>query len=177
MSTLDLLKAIAPKGKKEILEGIAPYLDLHAPKYGLTTKLRLAHFVAQAAHETAGFQTLTEYGKESYFKKYDGRRDLGNVKAGDGPRYRGRGIFQITGRANYKTFGDKIGVDLENNPTDAADYNVAVLTALEYWKDRNLTKHADADDIRRITKRINGGYNGFEDRQLYLARAKKFLGI
>jgi putative chitinase len=172
MITKQLLKQIAPNSRDEIIDPLVKYLNIHMPKYEVNNYLRVCHFIAQAAHEAASFRTLKEYASGA---AYEGRKDLGNVKAGDGVRYKGRGIFQLTGRANYKTIGAKLGFDLENNPELAESPEVSVLTALEYWKSRNLNGLADRDQVELITRRINGGLNGFEDRKKYLERAKKFV--
>ena len=172
MLTKQQLKKIAPNSKDEIIDPLVQYLSLHMPKYEVNTYLRVCHFIAQAAHEAASFRTLEEYASGA---AYEGRKDLGNVKPGDGVRYKGRGIFQLTGRANYRTIGAKLGYDLENNPELAESPEVSVLTALEYWKSRNLNPLADRDQVELITRSINGGLNGFEDRKKYLARAKKFI--
>lgn len=164
------------KGKSVIMEGVAKHFNTHAPRYGLTTELRVAHFLAQAAHECDQFRTLREYwGPTAAQKKYEGRTDLGNVKAGDGKRYMGRGIFQLTGRANYAEMSKTLNVDIEADPDKAEDPEISLLIALEYWRKNNLNKWADADDIRRISKRINGGYNGFEDRKAYYAKFKPLI--
>lgn len=170
--TKEMLKKIAPYAKDHILTALVDPLNEHLPKYGLNNKTRVKHFLAQAAHETAGFKTLEEYATGA---AYEGRKDLGNTQKGDGKRYKGRGIFQLTGRANYKTFGKKIGKDLENNPMLAGDAETSVLIALEYWNNRKLTPLADKEDITNITKKINGGLNGFDDRKKYLAKAEKIL--
>lgn len=167
-----MIKKIAPNSKEEIIGPLVGYLNKYLPKYEVTTYLRVCHFLAQAAHEAASFQTLKEYASGS---AYEGRKDLGNVKAGDGIRYKGRGIFQLTGRANYRAIGQKIGMDLENNPELAESPEVSVLTALEYWKSRNLNALADRDDVEGITRKINGGLNGFEDRKKYLAKCKQII--
>lgn len=166
------LKQIAPNAKDEIIAPLMDYLNRYAPKYELNTQLRMSHFLAQAAHESAGFRTLEEYASGS---AYEGRKDLGNVNKGDGTRYKGRGIFQLTGRTNYRDMGKKLGYDLENNPSLAATPEISVLTALEYWKSRGLNAFADKDDVTTITKKINGGLNGFEDRKQYLSKAKSIL--
>lgn len=155
------------------------------PRYGLTTDLRVAHFLAQCAHETGGFRHFVELGSgdkngdglDDYLLKYDKRTDLGNTPQvdGDGQKYRGRGIFQLTGRANYERYGKRIGIDLVNEPKRAAEPEVAVLTACLYWSDRKLNEFADADDVKTITKKINGGYNGLDDRIKYLNKLKKLL--
>jgi putative chitinase len=172
MLTKDQIKKIAPNSKDEIVGPLVGYLNLHMPKYEVNTYLRVCHFLAQAAHEAASFRTLEEYASGA---AYEGRKDLGNVKKGDGVRYKGRGIFQLTGRANYRNIGELIGFDLENNPELAESPEVSVLTALEFWKSRKLNEIADADNVELITRRINGGLNGFEDRKKYLAKCKKVI--
>jgi len=143
---------------------------------GLTTSLRLAHFLAQASHETLGFRYLSEiWGPTPAQKRYEGRADLGNTQPGDGSLFRGRGIFQLTGRANYARYGALIGIDLVANPVRAAEPAIAVQTATEYWKDGGLNALADRDDVRAITKRINGGFNGLAERTAILNRVKAVL--
>lgn len=172
MITKEMIKKIAPNSKEEIIGPLVDYLNKYLPKYEVSTYLRVCHFLAQAAHEAASFRTLREYASGA---AYEGRKDLGNVKPGDGVRYKGRGIFQLTGRANYRDIGNKIGMDLENNPELAESPEVSVLTALEYWKSRNLNVLADRDDVEGITRKINGGLNGFEDRKKYLSRCKQII--
>jgi putative chitinase len=172
--TLDILLKVAPKGKKSIMSGLAEFLPDALEKYEIDTELRVKHFLGQSSHETDGFATLNEYASG---RAYEGRKDLGNTSPGDGPKYKGRGIFQLTGKANYKIFGDKLGVDLVKNPELASDSKWAVLTACEYWKSRKLSDYADKDDIKSITKRINGGYNGLDDRILRTENAKKALPL
>lgn len=172
MISKEVLKEIAPNAKDEIISDLELYFDKYLGQYEVNTKQRIAHFLAQCAHESASFRTLEEYASGS---AYEGRRDLGNTQPGDGKRFKGRGIIQLTGRANYRAYGKALGIDLENDPERAKDPEVSVLTALEYWKNRNLNYFADKDDITTITKRINGGLNGFADRQKYLERAKEAL--
>jgi len=167
-----MLIKIAPNADKKILTEVVKYFNIHASKYEVDTYLRVCHFLAQAAHEAASFRTLEEFASGA---AYEGRKDLGNTKKGDGVRYKGRGIFQLTGRANYRTIGAKIDMDLEKNPELAELPEVSVLTALEYWKSRNLNRWADEDNVERITRLINGGLNGFDDRKKYLARAKAVI--
>lgn len=172
MITKEQLRNIAPNSKDEIIDPLVKYLNIHMPAYGVNTYLRVCHFLAQAAHESASFRTLEEFASGS---AYEGRRDLGNIFRGDGVRYKGRGIFQLTGRANYRDMGSKLNLDLEDNPKLAQTAEISVLTALEYWKSRSLNGYADKDNVDMITKLINGGYNGFHDRKLYLAKAKKAI--
>lgn len=167
-----LLLRLAPAANAAIIASMADRFDELARDTGITTRLRLCHFLAQAAHETDGFRTLEEYGGPAYFVRYEGRRDLGNTQAGDGIRYHGRGIFQLTGRANYRRFGQVLGIDLEAEPERAKEPAVALSVAFAYWRERGLTAAADADDIERVTKLINGGRNGLAARTRYLKLAE-----
>lgn len=174
--TFEMLKKIAPYGKDDIIRDVVKYFNQYAASYGVDSYLRVCHFLAQATHESDGFKTLREYwGPTAAQKGYEGRKDLGNTQPGDGYRYRGRGIFQLTGRANYREMSKKIGTDIEANPDLAGTAEISVLTALEYWKSRGLSTHADADDVLKITKRINGGTNGLDDRKGRLAIAKSVI--
>jgi putative chitinase len=172
--TQDQLSAIAPYSQRTRLEKLLPQLNITMQRYDITTPLRKAHFLAQVGHESDGFNTNEEYASGV---DYEGRRDLGNTSNGDGVRFKGRGLIQVTGRANYGECGRALGVDLINNPQRLGDYDLACLSAGWYWDSRNLNNLADRDDILAITKIINGGTNGFDDRQSYLARAKCVFGI
>ncbi|CTQ45781.1 glycoside hydrolase family 19 protein [Roseibium aggregatum] len=191
MFTLSDLKKIAPTGRVSIMRGIVDNRHILFDA-GINTPKRLAHFLAQAAHETAGFRTLEEYGGSAYFTKmYDpfapsarGRKRakrLGNTQRGDGARFHGRGIFQYTGRYNYRVGGRAIGVDLERYPEKASLPVNSVKLAVHYWNSRGLNRYADRADtaaaVKTITKRINGGYNGLSDRREYFRRACKVLGV
>ena len=171
--TPQLFRAIAgvPVNKR-VVEGLIKYLPEALERYNVNTDLRLAHFLAQICHESDSFNTLEEYASGS---DYEGRRDLGNVYKGDGRRYKGRGVIQLTGRANYRRFGKILGLDLENNPELAEKPEVSVLTALEFWKQHNLNHWADRDNVKQVTRIINGGHNGLNDRIKKLARAKKVI--
>lgn len=171
--TPELLKDVAGASvNKKVVDGLVKYLPAALEKYKINTKLRIAHFLAQIAHESDHFRTTEEYASGA---AYEGRKDLGNVRKGDGRRYKGRGVLQITGRANYRTYGKKLGYDLENNPELAATPEVSVLTAAQYWQDRGLNELADADNGKQITRKVNGGYNGLEDRLAKVQRAKRAL--
>lgn len=146
---------------------------VHFPAYGLMeSPLRLAHFMAQLIHESGSFRYMEEIASG---KAYEGRVDLGNTQPGDGVRYKGRGPIQVTGRANYRAFGRKIGIDIERHPEIAGIPSIGLHLALEYWKDRGLNTLADIDDARGITRKINGGYNGLDDRLAHLAKVKGWL--
>jgi putative chitinase len=143
----------------------------------VTTALRAAMFLAQVLHETGSFKWFTELGNDGYFAKYNGRKDLGNTQPNDGPRFRGRGFIQITGRANYTIAAKALGLDLVNHPEIAADLTPGARIAGWYWKTRNLNVPADAGDIKRVTKLINGGYNGLDDRIKWYEKAKDAFGL
>ena len=142
---------------------------------GIDAPLRVAHFLAQLGHESGDLRYCEEIADGD---AYEGRADLGNTKKGDGRRFKGRGLIQLTGRANYRAYGEARGRDfLEgDNPTLlASDPELAVDVAGWFWATRGLNEPADRDDLRLITRRINGGYNGLADRAAHLAQAKWFL--
>jgi predicted chitinase len=158
------LQKIFPNADPKIVKTLTDSSDL-LKEYGIDTPQRMRHFLAQMGHESGNFKYLKELGSPGYFNKYEGRKSLGNTQPGDGARYKGRGIIQLTGRYNYKKYGDKLGIDLVNNPELASNPDVALRIAAQYWKDKGLNKLADNDDLRGITKRINGGHNGLRHRQ------------
>lgn len=132
-------------------------------KYGITSPLQRAHFLAQCAHESGEFKWREEFASGA---AYEGRKDLGNTQRGDGIRFKGRGFVQITGRANYKQFSKYCGEDLTANPTALAT-KYAADTATWFWQTRKLNAYAVDDSlasIKAITRRINGGFNGLQDR-------------
>lgn len=129
-------------------------------------------FLGQMLHESSGFSRLIEMASG---QAYEGRKNLGNTEPGDGVRYKGRGIIQLTGRYNYQKFGKLIGVDLENNPELAARPDIAVRVALDYWFSSGAHEAAKWGDYRKVTRLINGGYNGWEDRLIWHERAGKLV--
>jgi len=143
--------------------------------YHINTPLRLAHFLAQIDHESGGFKYLTELGNKAYFDKYEGRKDLGNTEVGDGFRFRGRGYIQVTGRYNYLALSKDTGIDFVNNPDLLATEVNAILSACWFWSKKGLNALADKDDLIGITKRVNGGTNGLEDRRKKLAKWKAIV--
>jgi putative chitinase len=134
----DILRRIAPvvSGTKAtdqaaIIDAVGAPLQVISTQYAIDTALRAAHFLAQACHESDGFCTTEEYTTEA---RYEGRADLGNTQPGDGPRFKGRGLFQLTGRANYTLHGDVLNLDLVGDPTLATDPKISLLIACEFWK-------------------------------------------
>jgi putative chitinase len=137
--------------------------------YAINTRLRIAHFLGQTCEESAGYRTTEEFASG---KEYNGRTDLGNTQPGDGPRFKGRGLLQITGRANYDKYGKALGVDLVNNPMLAAQPALSLKIACEYWKDRNINADCDRDDAQAVTRKVNGGLNGLSERIAFTQKAK-----
>lgn len=171
--TLAQMKRLAPTGKADILQGVVDEMPVTGASFGLLkSKLVMCHFLAQACHESANFRTTHEFwGPTKAQLHYEGRKDLGNTQPGDGKRYMGRGIFQLTGRANYRRFGPKLGLDLEGHPELAAEPRNSFKIACHYWASRDIGKWAEADDIVKATKLINGGTNGLPDRRALFSRA------
>lgn len=146
---------------------------VHFRTYGLLESgLRLAHFMGQCAHESGGFRYMEEIASGA---AYEGRADLGNTQPGDGKRYKGRGPIQLTGRANYRAFGREVGIDFEAHPEIVAFPSIGLMAAVRYWNSRGLNAKADADDLLGITKAVNGGTNGLEDRKVQTAKAKGII--
>ena len=150
-------------------------------RYGINNCLRLAHFLGQIAHESANFNTTEEYADGS---RYEGNvKNLGNTQAGDGKKFKGRGLIQLTGRNNYQKYTDyvksKFGetVDFIKDPDIiASNITYAVDVAGWYWSvARDINSLADKDDITAVTKAINGGTNGLTDRTNKTNKAKEIL--
>ena len=139
----------------------------------ITTPRRIAAFMAQIAHESGGFQHLRELGSRAYFARYEGRKSLGNTKPGDGVRFLGRGYIQITGRYNYKQAGDALDQPLLDNPALAEQPEIAARIAVWFWSVRDLNDLADDLKFNSLTKKINGGLNGIDQRRRYWELAKK----
>lgn len=188
--TADHLAAIAGKPTSP-MKDLAEWINATCPGYEIDSPQEYAHFLAQACHETDHFRTLREYASGA---AYEGRADLGNTRPGDGVRFRGRGIFQTTGRANYTQLGLKKGKrDLFiKTPELLEQPEYAVWSACEYWLSRNLNDAANHGDSELLKKKyrgkiievspveyisitINGGYNGMEERKKFYARAQKVL--
>ena len=145
--------------------------------YSIDSPARQAAFLAQIAHESGLFAYVRElWGPTSAQQGYEGRTDLGNNVPGDGFKFRGRGLIQVTGRANYARMGAELGLDLLNHPELLEVPSNAVLSAAQYWTDHNLNQYADSGDFETLTRRINGGLNGLSDREAIWNLAKAALG-
>lgn len=153
-----------------IISEVGPVLAETLATYDISNRLRIAHFLAQTCHESAGFRTTEEFASGD---AYEGRGDLGNGQPGDGPRYKGRGLIQLTGRANYRTVGDALGIPLEQDPEMAARPRLSLLIACEYWKRRKINAACDQDDVVRVSELINGKPpNHLAERRTLTGRAK-----
>lgn len=170
--SLSDLRRIMPGLSSDKARNYLPHLNRAMEEAGITGKKRQAAFLAQLGHESGGLRYMEEIASGA---AYEGRRDLGNTRPGDGRRYKGRGPIQLTGRANYRSAGRALGLNLEANPQQAARPNVAFRIAAWFWKSRGLNSLADSGAFREITRRINGGFNGLMDRFRYWARAKSVL--
>lgn len=200
-----LLSALCPSLSSSTLSSFCNALDLDLPKAKITPPLCVAHFMAQTAHESAGYSQLRENlnysasALSSLFSKYFVGVDLnsyarqpekianriyanrmgnGNEQSGDGWTYRGRGIIQLTGKANYQAFSQDWGVDVVSQPDlVATDPVLAVASGCWYWQKRNINAAAEADDLIKVTRLINGGTNGLDDRAHLLGIAKQQMGL
>ena len=204
--SLDQLYEINSKMYKDKCEYYLEALNLILPEYQINTKLRLCHFLAQIIHESGHLKYNQEnlnysakalrsvFGKyfptdalaEQYARKpekianrvYANRMGNGDEDSGDGWLRRGRGLIQLTGTDNYKACSKALNIDLMKNPDlIVSNAEVCVKTACWFWSSKRLNEWADKDDIITITKKINGGYNGLEDRTKILNTAKKVLDI
>ena len=167
-----LLK-IMPHAKSRVQEFLEP-LNAAMREFHINTPERQAAFLAQIAHESGELRYVKELASGA---AYEGRASLGNTQPGDGMRYKGRGLIQITGRNNYHECGKALGVDLITNPELLETNDLACRSAAWFWASRGLNDLADKGDINRICRRINGGLNGYQERLVYHARAKTALGV
>lgn len=159
---------------------IVPVLNTAMVRYQIVGTLRQAAFIAQVGHESGQFRYVRELGGEQYLSKYDTgslAKRLGNTPEadGDGQKYCGRGLIQITGRANYFACGEALGLDLIKQPELLEVPQHACMSAAWFWATKGLNTLADAGQFDKITQRINGGQNGAADRQALYARSLKVL--
>lgn len=194
------LYAIAPQALPEVVDVLVHRSAQLFLRYQIDRPLRLVHWVAQMAHESRGFGTLVEDLNYSAARLreifptrvtpgqavslarnpraianhvYGGR--LGNVQPNDGWTFRGRGLAHLTGRRNYRLYGQLIGVDLEADPDLAASPDVATHLACAYWHRTGCNEAADRDDVLSVTWRVNGGDNGIQDRERLTERVLAVL--
>jgi putative chitinase len=205
MLTAEQFSSLFPNCKDP--EGWVDAMNEVFPKYEIDTPQRIAAFVAQCGHESGGWRVFSEnlnysakaldavFGKyfvrggrdaEEYARQpekianvvYANRMSNGDTDSGDGWRYRGRGPIQLTGKANYAAFSSDMGVDAIDNPDQVSeDKEIALMSAIWFWNKNGLNRYADSGDIKTMTKRINGGYIGLEDRIHHWEHALEAMGV
>jgi putative chitinase len=206
MITAEQIKEVCPNGKDEIVDAIANNLDLLSEYYEINTPLRLAHFLAQCGHESGGFRLMKEnlnYSADGlnkifpkYFKNagrdanaysrkpemianvvYASRMGNGPPESGDGWKFCGRGLIQLTGRNNYESLAETLEMTLDEVVEYLETPGGALESAAWFWANNGLNEIADTDDITRATKKVNGGTIGLEDRKHHLEELKEIMGI
>lgn len=170
--TAQQLNKIYGRGTLAKCELYAPLFNKYFPGYDITCGKYIAAFLAQIGYESGRLQFTEELASG---EAYEGRKNLGNVIPGDGKKYKGRGLIQITGRANYKLLSAAFKIDFLSFPKMLKQPQYATLSACWYWKFRNLNKYADNDDFTGLTKAINGGLNGYGERYTLWLKAKEIF--
>lgn len=175
MVSRDALRQIMPLAAARLDAFVVPLNDA-MEIFNIDTPFRQAAFLAQVAHESAELRYMEEIASGA---AYEGRVDLGNLQPGDGRKFKGRGPIQITGCANYRAcslalFGDERLLD---TPELLATPRDGCMASGWFWKANGLNMYADMGDFKRITRIINGGFNGLADREMYHQRAKEVLGV
>jgi putative chitinase len=169
------LRGTIPRAREADIAKFFPQMVPALLTYAIDTPLRPAYFLAQIGHESDALRFTEELASGD---AYENRADLGNTQPGDGRKFKGRGLIQLTGRSNYEKYGRAKGrnfTDGDNGSVIATDPQLAVDVACWFWKTHGLNELADQDDVRAVTQRINGGLNGLADREDYLLRSKFFL--
>ncbi|WP_233516054.1 glycoside hydrolase family 19 protein [Janthinobacterium sp. BJB426] len=169
--TLGQLLTIMPLARSRADTFLVP-LNAAMLEFGITTPARQASFLSQVGHESGQLRYVRELASG---QAYEGRVDLGNTQRGDGVRFRGRGLLQVTGRANYAACGKALGLDLLAQPELLEQTVNACRSAGWFWQTRGLNALADAGDQERVTRRINGGVNGLAERLAMYQAACKVL--
>ena len=172
--TKQQISQCCPKLSASKLDEYYPFICQALEMFDINTPARLAAFFAQVGHESADFKYMEEIASGV---AYENRKDLGNVKPGDGKRYKGRGAIQLTGRANYKAAGEYFDEDFEGEPELVAQKEHAFNVGGWYWSNKGLNQLADSSNYDTITRRINGGFNGKADRDSRWAKCKTVFGV
>ena len=175
MITTDLLRRIMPESGPRAALFTVPLVTA-AAEFDINTAERVAAWLAQLAHESGQLRYVREIASG---EAYERRRDLGNTQPGDGARFRGRGLIQITGRANYEQLRVALGLDCVAHPEILEDPHNAARVSGWFWKGRGLNELADGGTVNftKITRRINGSTNGLADQEMFYSRARAALGL
>jgi len=205
--TTEMILEAAPVTDRRRVGKCVKYLNEWAEQFGVTSDLRMAHLLGQLWHESGCLRHVEEnlnYSIQGLMKTwpgrfrsvweaqlyahkpqaianraYAGRMGNGPEASGDGWRFRGRGLIQLTGRENYQAYADSeyCKGDLMSHPEWLSQFPGAVKSAMWFWQTRGLNELADRDDVKAVTRRINGGLNGLEQREYITMRMKQMLGI
>lgn len=170
MITLAQLAKVYREATVTRLSQWLPLLNQTMQEYEINTPARIQMFLAQVGHESGQLRYVEELASGA---AYEGRRDLGNTSPGDGVKYKGRGLIQITGRKNYALVSLALDQDFLGNPALLSTEENAARSAGWFWSNNKLNSYCDRGDFKGLTKRINGGYNGLEDREKLYKRAKE----
>lgn len=178
--TFDLIKATMPYASTMRIQTFLPHLQNTCKEFGIDqSPLRVAHFLAQLTVESGSLRYVEEIASGEAYDTGRLAKALGNTPEadGDGQRYKGRGLIQITGRANYEACGKALRLPLVERPELLCQPEPACRSAGWYWEARGLNGIAEQDDVEKVTRIVNGGTNGLEGRRAALRLAKKHLGI
>jgi putative chitinase len=149
-----------------------PFFNKYLLEYGITTPNRIHFYFAQVGHESGQLRYSEEIASG---QAYENRIDLGNTQVGDGIRFKGRGLIQLTGRSNYQAISNAFGIDFIQQPELLKQPEWAVKSSFWFWGKNKLNIIADSGDFKLLTRRINGGFNGLNDRLELLERCKKYI--
>lgn len=166
------IKSIAVHADDKRIEVYTPLLNQYMHEYKICGAEREAAFLATIIHESGHFRYTREIASGA---AYEGRKDLGNVMAGDGVKFKGRGLIQITGRSNYERASKALGIDFVSNPQLLEQPRYATQVSCWWWADKGLNEIADTGDFRKVTRIVNGGYTGFSDREFWYKKALEIL--
>ncbi len=172
MITADQLHFIMPHASKSKIDLFVNAVNEAMRDFEINTRVRVCAFLSQIAHESCSLLYVQELASG---KAYEGRVNLGNTQKGDGVKFKGRGLIQITGRTNYQDCSKALGLNLIDKPELLELPEWAVKSAAWFWKTHGLNEIADKGDIKAITKRVNGGYNGLQERTEFYLRALQII--
>jgi putative chitinase len=203
MITEEIIKRVFPHAKKEIVNALIENEDELSKQYEIDSPLKWSHFLAQTGHESGGFTTVEEnlnYRSETlaavfpkYFKDVDpddyahqpakianhvyaNRMGNGDEESGEGYKFRGRGLIQLTGKSNYSAMAHDLGVDLDDLVNHLATADGAVESAAWFWHKNGINKLAEEDNVLAVTKKVNGGTIGLQERTNHTEKLKEILG-
>lgn len=174
--TLDQLTQLYAQQKRERIARFYPFLDEYMRGFAIVGPKREAAFLATIAVESLELTYTRELGGPSYFDKYDDRVDLGNNEPGDGFRFKGRGLIQITGRANYEEASKALGINYVEDPALMESEEEATRVSCWWWQDNGCNELADVPNFKAVTRRVNGGLSHYDRRVTYYEKALTILG-